>query len=58
MRESSVLIAAGEDETYFIRRMHASVALAGAAADSLAKLVHFDLAGRYSVAALAARRMK
>lgn len=44
------------DENYFEGRMHASVALAEASADSTARLVHFELAGRYSVAALAAGR--
>lgn len=46
------------DESYFVGRMHASVALAQASADSTARLVHFELAGRYSVAALAAGRQR
>jgi hypothetical protein len=46
------------DEAYFLGRMKASQAMAEAAGDALAKLVHFDLAGRYSIAArrAAARR--
>jgi hypothetical protein len=43
------------DEGYFKGRMFESVERAGASADSLARLVHYELAGRYSVAALAAR---
>ena len=42
------------DENYFMGRMHASVARAEHSAESIAKLVHYELAGRYSVAALAA----
>lgn len=57
MRQVTGSIATGGDEGYFVRRMQASVAAAEAAADSLARLIHFDLAGRYSVAALAARRL-
>lgn len=44
------------NEGYFIGRMSASVARAAASADSLARLVHYELAGRYAVAALAASR--
>lgn len=44
------------DEDYFLSRMHGSVARAGLSTDSIAKLVHYELAGRYSVAALGARR--
>jgi hypothetical protein len=39
------------DEAYYIGRMHASLAMAHNAVASAAKLIHFDLAGRYSVAA-------
>lgn len=39
------------DEIYFLGRMHASLAMARNAASSAARLVHLDLAGRYSVAA-------
>lgn len=41
-------------ELYFIRRMRDSVAQAESSSDASARLVHFELAGRYSVAALAA----
>jgi hypothetical protein len=44
------------DEDYFLSRMEASLASARAAAGSIARLAHFELAGRYSVAALAVRR--
>ena len=41
------------DEAYFLERMRASLAMAMArnASNSPARLVHFDLAGRYGVAA-------
>ena len=42
------------DEGYFKARMIASVQRAAASADSLARLAHYELAGRYSLAALAA----
>ena len=42
------------DQSYFLGRMNESLAMAGAAKSGAAKLVHFDLAGRYSVAANAA----
>ena len=45
---------ARSDEGYFRARMLASVERAGASADSLARLAHYELAGRYSLAALAA----
>lgn len=48
----------GTDEGYFTGRMLASVARAAASADSLAKLAHYELAGRYSLAALAAGRQR
>jgi hypothetical protein len=54
--DASAIGVGRADEGYYIGRMAESLARAGQAADSLAKLVHYDLAGRYSVAALAARR--
>ena len=39
------------DEAYFLERMRASLAMARNAANSAARLVHFDLAGRYGMAA-------
>jgi hypothetical protein len=39
------------DQQYFLGRMEDSLAMAWAAKSARAKLVHFDLAGRYSVAA-------
>jgi hypothetical protein len=42
------------EELYLLDRMAASVARAEATASSRAKLAYFELAGRYSVAALAA----
>ncbi len=39
------------DRDYFAGRMRASLAMAEAATNSIAKLIHFDLAGRYSIAA-------
>jgi hypothetical protein len=44
------------DEDYFLSRMEASLASARAAPGSIARLAHFELAGRYSVAAVAAGR--
>ena len=37
------------DKAYWLSRKCASLAAARAADDSIARLVHFDLAGRYSV---------
>ena len=42
------------DESYFICRMRASLEMARNAAGSAARLIHFELAGRYSIAATAA----
>lgn len=42
------------DEAYFICRMRASLEMARKAAGSAARLIHFELAGRYSIAATAA----
>ena len=42
------------EQAYFICRMRASLDMARAAAGSAARLIHFDLAGRYSIAALTA----
>ena len=39
------------DERYYIARMRASLAMAHSAAGSAARMIHFDLAGRYSLAA-------
>jgi hypothetical protein len=47
---------ASADARYFAGRMHASVARAEASANSIARLIHFELAGRYSVAVMAASR--
>lgn len=55
-RRHAVQGRAQADEVYFLSRMHGSVARAGASADSIVRLVHYELAGRYSVAAVAARR--
>ena len=44
------------EELYLLDRMAASTARAEATASSRAKLAYFELAGRYSVAALAAKR--
>lgn len=38
------------DQEYLIARMRASLAMARSAAESAARLVHFELAGRYSLA--------
>lgn len=54
----AVLEKARADELYFTGRMLASVARARASADSLARLAHYELAGRYSVAALTASRQR
>lgn len=43
------------DQNYFLGRMNESLAMAKAAESAVAKLIHFDLAGRYSVAAAEAR---
>lgn len=40
-----------DEQAYFLERMRASLAMAVAAAGTAAKLIHYDLAGRYSVAA-------
>jgi hypothetical protein len=42
---------AAVDEAYFLARMRAAHAMAETAADAVAKLVHIELAGRYSIAA-------
>lgn len=39
------------DEEYLIGRARASLEMARRAANSTARLIHFDLAGRYSLAA-------
>lgn len=42
------------DKAYFIERMQASLAMAHRAAGSAARLIHLELAGRYSLAATTA----
>ncbi|WP_375404818.1 hypothetical protein [uncultured Sphingomonas sp.] len=42
------------DRQYLLSRMNASLIMANKTEDSIARLVHLDLAGRYSVAAAAA----
>ena len=42
------------EKAYWLRRKRASLKLAKDAASSEARLVHYDLAGRYSVKALSA----
>ena len=39
------------DKTYWIGRKRAAMAMARAAATSEARLIHYDLAGRYSIRA-------
>ena len=39
------------NETYLCNRIQDSLEMAGSAADSASRLVHFDLAGRYSLLA-------
>lgn len=39
------------DQAYWLRRKRASVVKANTATSSLARLAHFDLAGRYSIKA-------
>lgn len=39
------------DEAYLIGRMRASLAMARKATESAARLIHLELAGRYSLAA-------
>ena len=51
---ADLLEQARAEEHYFRARMLASVQRAAASADSLARLAHYELAGRYSLAALAA----
>ena len=42
------------DHAYWIRRKRASLRLARSAATAQARLIHYDLAGRYSVNAMSA----
>jgi len=42
------------DKAYWLRRKQASLRMARNAASSRARLIHFDLAGRYSVNAMSA----
>jgi len=39
------------EQEYWLRRAAASVAMAGKSRGAVARLIHFDLAGRYSVKA-------
>lgn len=39
------------DKAYLLARMDAALAMAGKAKDAAVKLIHLDMAGRYSVAA-------
>lgn len=39
------------EKSYWIRRKHAAMAMAGRAATAEARLIHYDLAGRYSIKA-------
>jgi hypothetical protein len=43
------------DCDYWLRRSGAALAMARRATDTKVKLIHFDLAGRYALAAVAAR---
>ena len=45
----------GVEQIYFLGRMRDTLAMAKASGSSMAKLIHFDLAGRYSVAAVQAQ---
>lgn len=40
------------DKNYFLSRMNASLEMARKAENSAIRLIHYELAGRYSVAAL------
>jgi hypothetical protein len=42
------------EKAYWLRRKRASLKLAKGAASSQARLIHYDLAGRYSVKAISA----
>ena len=39
------------EKTYWLRRQHAAVGMARAAATAETRLIHYDLAGRYSIRA-------
>lgn len=41
------------EKTYWLRRQHAAVAMARAASTAESRLIHYDLAGRYSLRAAA-----
>jgi hypothetical protein len=45
------------EQAYWLGRERASIANAHAAADSESRLIHFELAGRYSIKAVCARGM-
>jgi hypothetical protein len=42
------------EKTYWLGRKRASLGLARAASSSVARLIHYDLAGRYSLKAISA----
>ena len=44
------------EKTYWLRRQHAAVAMARAATTAESRLIHYDLAGRYSLRAVRAVR--
>lgn len=44
------------EKTYWLRRQHAAVAMARAATTAESRLIHYDLAGRYSLRAVRAAR--
>lgn len=46
----------GSDQAYFEQRAEHALRMAYAATDARARLVHFDLAGRYGMAAVSASR--
>jgi hypothetical protein len=39
------------EKTYWLRRKHAAMAMARAAATSESRLIHYEMAGRYSIRA-------
>jgi hypothetical protein len=42
------------EKTYWLRRQHAAVAMARAASTAESRLIHYDMAGRYSLRAVRA----
>jgi hypothetical protein len=45
------------EQAYWLGRKRASMKLAEAASNSIARLVHYDLAGRYSLKAMSAEAL-